>query len=467
MSKNIDQLRRNILDVSLIFAASLGAIAYLISLTRLLNDEFSVTYFLELLVILSISAIAVFRKKLTTKFKAAGFLLLILFFSLYDAYFFGIFSAARVYIVLIPFFAFLYFSFTRVIIFHAVTIAGFIMVGYLHHSAIQQLPASYDPDVYVLKIYPWIINAIHITIVAFIVLVIMRKFLGRYANILEELEKYKNHLESLVRLRTEELETTNEELKATNDELYEQKEELQITLKSLKQTQDQLVQSEKLASLGILTAGVAHEINNPVNYIYNGAVAIESYIKEEFPNASEYLNPYFEAVNTGIDRTVNIVKSLGRYTRSEKLPWASYDLHEVVEDCLTMLYNRYKNTVNIHRKFMDTDCILVGNEGQIHQVVMNVLLNALQSIEDKGDVHIETTNENNHVQLKILDTGKGIKKNDLKHIFDPFFTTKDPGEGTGLGLSISQKIVHEHGGEILCESEIKKGTMFVISLPVK
>ncbi len=465
-NNNIDQLRRNILDISLIITASLGSVAYLISLTRLMNNDVSITYFLEFLVILTLITVTIFRKKLSTIFKASVLLLLIFFFSMYDAFFYGVFSAARIYIVLIPFFSFLYFSFSRVIIFHTIALLGFLAIGYMHYSGMQSLPDDYHPDEYVLKIYPWIINAIHITIVAFIILFIMRKMLGRYENLLSELQEYKNHLERLVSKRTEELETTNEELKSANEELHEQREELQDTLESLKGAQNQLVQSEKMASLGILTAGVAHEINNPVNFIYSGTNAVEDYIKEKFPSHLPHLNPYFEAINTGVDRTVNIVKSLGRYTRSEELPWNNFDLHEVLDDCLTMLYNQYKNRIKIHRKYSDQDLTMLGNEGQIHQVVLNLLANAIQACSDTGNITICTQKNAEHIEVSIQDDGEGIKPGDLKHIFDPFFTTKDPGKGTGLGLSISQKIIHEHGGTLECKSEINQGTVFIIKFPL-
>ncbi|HKK59214.1 MAG TPA: ATP-binding protein [Salinivirga sp.] len=466
MSNDIDHLRKNILDISLIITACLGAVAYLISLTRLMNNDLSVTYFLEFMVMLSLGTVAIFRKKLSTIFKASVFLLLVFFFSMYDAFFYGVFSAARIYIVLIPFFSFLYFSFSRVIIFHSIVLIGFIAIGYMHYSGIQSLPKEYHPNDYVLKFYPWIINAIHITIVAFIILLIMRKMLGRYENLLHELKQYKDHLERLVSKRTEELETTNEELKSANEELFEQREELQDTLESLKGAQNQLVQSEKMASLGILTAGVAHEINNPVNFIYSGTNAVEDYIKERFPDHMPHLNPYFDAINTGVDRTVNIVKSLGRYTRSEELPWNNFDLHEVLDDCLTMLYNKYKNRIKIHRKYSEQDLTILGNEGQIHQVFLNILVNAIDACFNEGNINIHTRKTTGEIEIRIKDDGEGIKPGDLKHIFDPFFTTKDPGKGTGLGLSISQKIVNDHGGNIECESQLQNGTAFLIRLPL-
>ncbi len=466
MSKGIDKLRENILDNTLIIAASLGSLAYLISLTRLMNNELSITYFLEFLIIASLGLITLFRKRLTTKFKAAGLLSIILLFSLYDAFFFGLFSAARIYIVLIPFFTFLYFSFRKVIIFHIITILGFLVIGYLHHKGIREIPADYQPDEYIRKIYPWIINAIHISIVAFIILIIIKKLISKYADSLAKVEKYRDHLESLVKERTEDLETANEELKSTNEQLYDQREELEKTLESLKKTQDQLIQSEKMASLGILTAGIAHEINNPLNYIYNGSYAIEEHMKEHYPEEKKKLNSYFEAIKAGVNRTVNIIQSLGKYTRSENLPCKEFNLHEVLDNCLTILENEHKNRISIEKKYTKENPVINANRGQIHQVLLNILTNAVHAIDEKGKIDIETRNNKQHFTIYISDDGSGIKEEHQKHIFDPFFTTKEPDKNIGLGLSISQKIIHEHEGTIQFESEFRKGTKFTVILPL-
>lgn len=431
-----------------------------------MNNELSITYFLELLVIASLGLIALFRKRLSTKSKAAGLLLIILLFSLYDAYFFGLFSAARIYIVLIPFFTFLYFSFRKVIIFHIITIVGFLAIGYLHYQGIREIPADYQPDEYIHKIYPWIINSIHISIVAFIVLIVSRKLTEKYADSLAEVEKYRDHLKSLVKERTEELETANEELKSTNEQLYDQREELEKTLESLRNTQDQFIQSEKMASLGILTAGIAHEINNPLNYIYNGSYAIEEHMKEHHPDEKKKLNSYFEAIKAGVDRTVNIIQSLGRYARSENLPGKEFNLHEVLDDCLTILQNEYKNRISIKKHYTRVNPSVNANEGQIHQVLLNILSNAVHAIDEEGEINIKTHENEKQVKIVISDNGKGIKDEHQKHIFDPFFTTKEPDKNIGLGLSISQKIIHEHGGSIHFESEFRKGTKFTVILPL-
>lgn len=288
-----------------------------------------------------------------------------------------------------------------------------------------------------------------------------------------QIREYTLHLEDLVKERTatlastmEEVKTANEELQSTNDELYRQREQLELTLQQLKDTQEQLVQTEKMASLGILTAGVAHEINNPINYIYNGSVAIENYISENVPEHLENLKPLFDAINTGVTRTTNIVKSLSSYSRKEKVAFHKCQVHQILENCLTMLYNQYKNRIGINREFHDNLPEISANESSLHQVFLNILTNSIQAIDNEGTITIKTKAEKGAISVSISDNGKGMKEEDLSHIFDPFFTTKDPGKGTGLGLSIVQRIIKEHNGSINCKSRVNHGTEFIVNLPI-
>ncbi len=282
-----------------------------------------------------------------------------------------------------------------------------------------------------------------------------------------ELENYRMHLEKLVKERTEELKISNEELHLSNKELHSQRIALEKTLENLKITQTQLVQAEKMASLGILTAGVAHEINNPLNYIYNGTAAIENYLKEKCVDEIENLNPLFNAVSTGVERVTRIVKSMNRYSRNEELFFLDCNIQELIDDCLMMLSNENKDSVLIVKNYLSKSPVILANEGQLHQVFLNIFENAFQAIEKEGTITIDVTLNLNQLTISIADTGKGISEKHLNHIFDPFFTTKDPGEGTGLGMALSKKIIDEHQGTISCVSELNKGTKFIISLPLK
>lgn len=282
-----------------------------------------------------------------------------------------------------------------------------------------------------------------------------------------ELEKYRNQLEIRVQERTEELASANEELSAINDDLFLQRQELEKTLEELKNTQQQLVQTEKMASLGVLTAGIAHEINNPLNFIHNGLAVIENHILEQHPEDKLILADVFDAVKTGISRTSNIVKSLNSYSRNDSLPYTNCIIQDIIEDCLTMLYNQYKGRIKIIKNYFQLQTYVHANEGKMHQVFLNLLANAIQAIEGQGIIEITIITEVSNLIVSITDSGCGIKSEDLIKIFDPFYTTKDPGKGTGLGLSITQNIIQEHFGTIRCVSKINEGSSFIVSLPLK
>ena len=282
-----------------------------------------------------------------------------------------------------------------------------------------------------------------------------------------QLEMYRNHLKELVAKKTKELEQTNEELHVTNDNLAHQKEELLTTVTELQKTQEQLIQSEKMASLGILASGVAHEINNPLNFIQGGLFGLNNYFEEELKDHQEKVKPLLNAINVGVERASDIVTSLNDYSRTDNSKTEKCNLHEIIDNSLFMLHNKIKNKAEIQKEFTNAEFTLLGNKGQLHQVIINVLLNAVQAISKKGFIRIYTEVNNNELQIIVKDTGCGISKENLPKIFDPFFTTKEAGEGTGLGMSISLKIIEDHSGKIEYRSEINKGTETIITLPLK
>lgn len=250
-------------------------------------------------------------------------------------------------------------------------------------------------------------------------------------------------------------------------ELSANNAELKLTLQELRTKEESLIYSEKMASFGILTAGIAHEINNPLNFIQNGVFVIENYINENLPEHKPVLDKLFDATSTGIERIADIVKSLNKYSSGDNLLSTECNIHDVIDECLTLLYSQYKNRINFRKNYIDSSPVLIASESKIHQIFINVLLNAVQSIRETGSISIETSLKKSEIKIDITDTGHGISPEKIKNIYDPFFTTKDPGKGTGLGLSITQKLIHELNGTIQCTSVVNEGTTFIITLPLK
>ncbi|MBZ0273232.1 PAS domain S-box protein [bacterium] len=294
-------------------------------------------------------------------------------------------------------------------------------------------------------------------------------------------------LERNIEIRTRELASANEELHVANKQLQGAYEELQAT-------QSALFQSEKMASLGVLVAGVAHEINNPINFVYGSMSILEENIRGllslitslegmplpddskkqlaelksemDFDYVKDDLARIVKNVSTGAQRIKAIVQNLRTFSRVDSSENGDVDIHEGIDSTLEILGHELKNRIRVEKDYGNVPK-LIGNPGKINQVFMNVLHNAVQAIEGEGVISIRTFVENNMAVAIISDTGAGIAPDALGKIFDPFFTTKRVGEGTGLGLSISYSIIQDHGGRLTAESAVGEGTRFRIELPLR
>ena len=265
----------------------------------------------------------------------------------------------------------------------------------------------------------------------------------------------------------EELTATAEELFSKNKIINKKNSELKSAIQHLKETQSQLLQSEKMASLGILTSGVAHEINNPLNYIMGAYVGLENFFKENDFIENKNITFFLKSLNEGIERASAIVQGLNQFSRDSKSVNEKCDLHSIIDNCLVMLNNQLKHRVEIKKLYLDEDLIIYGNIGQLHQVFINILSNSSQAIAEQGLIVISTKFNNNSAIVEISDNGFGIEKDNLSKITDPFYTTKDPGKGTGLGLSITYNIIQKHRGKLEYDSIYGKGTTAKIILPIK
>jgi two-component system NtrC family sensor kinase len=258
-------------------------------------------------------------------------------------------------------------------------------------------------------------------------------------------------------------------------------EKLEQAHEDLTNAQSQLVQSEKMAALGMLVAGIAHEINTPigaVNSMHDTLLRsvdklrgmVVDQCKQE-PEKVAHFDKLFtviadsnKVISSGVERVTTIVRRLRSFARLDEAELKEVDINEGIEDTLTLVHHEMKHDITIEKKYGDIppfSCF----PGRLNQVLLNLLVNARQAIEGKGTIEIETKMEGHDLIIRVSDSGVGIPKEHLQRIFDPGFTTKGVGVGTGLGLSICFQIIEDHHGKMTVESEVGKGTTFTLRIP--
>lgn len=243
--------------------------------------------------------------------------------------------------------------------------------------------------------------------------------------------------------------------------------ELQATLKELKDTQIQLINSEKMASLGQLIAGVAHEINTPLASISSNNAIIAKFIKKiEDKDMVETLTEINELDKEAVTRISNMVKSLKKFVRLDEADLQDADINKELDLTLDLIRHETKNRIEIVKNYSELPLIKCY-PNMLNQVFMNILINACQSIAKNGKITITTEFKDNNLIVKIKDDGKGIAPDRIDKIFTAGYTTKGVGVGTGLGLAISEKIIQKHEGKISVNSDIGKGSEFIITIPSK
>jgi signal transduction histidine kinase len=276
--------------------------------------------------------------------------------------------------------------------------------------------------------------------------------------------------------------------------LENQNVELANSKTELERLQAQLVHTEKMASLGQLSAGIAHELNNPAGFIYGNVDILRDYLKDlerllkiydeidlppeaaasvaalkteiDYEKLSGDLSSILTDCREGAQRICDVVKNLRLFSRLDEAELKKIDIHEGIDSTIRLLSRYYSaGKIVLRRDYADLPMVNCY-AGQLNQVWMNLLGNAAQALNDQGEVSVSTRIDDDWISVVISDTGSGIPEEDLPRIFDPFFTTKPVGEGTGLGLSISYGIIVRHGGAITVKSQVGSGTSFTVKIPI-
>ena len=305
----------------------------------------------------------------------------------------------------------------------------------------------------------------------------------------QDLEALNAELEARVQRRTATIEQANRQLQANNEELKQLNEKLESA-------HTQLLQSEKMASIGQLAAGVAHEINNPVGFVNSNLGTLGKYMTNLFDVITAYqtaearvganscpevaeikkkvdyaylvedIPSLLKESQDGLARVKRIVQDLKDFSHVDESNWQHANLEQGMDSTLNVVANEIKYKAKVVKEYAgipDVECM----PSQINQVFMNMLVNAAQAIEKDGTITVRSGSGGGEVWVEVEDTGKGISPEHLNRIFDPFFTTKPVGKGTGLGLSLSYGIVQKHNGRIEVKSVVGKGSTFRVWLPLK
>ena len=294
-------------------------------------------------------------------------------------------------------------------------------------------------------------------------------------------------------------EMSDVQIRAIVGELIKTNRDLKEVNSKLSDAQSKLIQSEKLASIGQLAAGVAHEINNPIGFIFSNFGTLEQYLEDLFQMLDAYeqaeasvsdgaalarirslkadldidylkedIPNLMRESRDGIQRVRKIVQDLKDFSRVDaRQEWESVDLHAGIDSTLNIVNNEIKYKADVVKHYgalPEVQCL----PSELNQVFMNLLVNAAHAITaERGTITISTGVDGPNVWVEVADTGAGIAQENLKRIFDPFFTTKPVGKGTGLGLSLSYGIVQKHSGRMEVHSELGVGTRFRVTLPIK
>ncbi|GEM_PF-5982832 len=395
---------------------------------------------------LVLMVLRLFGETIPHGYKVGFIVLLILFVVGIGVYNFGIVAGALPYIVMVPAFTFLTSNKKAALL---TLLLALLLCGWVASAYISgELTYFIDINEYVAKPTSWILNLSIIFFTSVVILDIISVYDKSIRKSYQKISKQRQKLKEIVDQQTIDLKSSNEDLKKN--------------VADLKRTQSQLLNAEKMASLGMLTAGIAHELKNPLAAIQNSYQLLEENSRATASNEDQEL---LDFIKTSADQMASIVKDLNLYSQEKEGLKDKCQLSEIVESSLNILKHSYKGRIELHKSYHEVPD-LPCNRSKLNQVFTNLLSNAIQAIPGLGNIEISIEQKGQEIICLIKDDGHGISKEDLKRIQEPFFSKKQNGEGTGLGLFISEKILFDHGAQMEFESTLGKGTSVSIRFPL-
>jgi len=440
----IDRIRYQVIDITLIAASLVGAVLLIsVALRDLEEDRFLIIGIQGFLLICTI-AVTIFRHRISLPLKVYYVMLnlwLTMFAGMYNL---GFLASGKIIVMVAPIMVSFLLSFRKAVWSVVLFFALYAVFAFFWISG--ALTLTVPADAHISNYRSWITDGSLLLMGASMLL-----FIGY-------------HLQKEIVENLRQVNLKNMELQVSRQELMEHKENLE---KLVQEKTMKLVGAEKLASLGMLTAGIAHEINNPLNYISGAYLQLEHKISKQSPEQQEETRELLKILGIGVKKVTEIVRGLNQFSRTNDSLNENCDLHLILENCLMMVNSQTKHRVDINREFRPEGLVVDGNSGKLHQVFLNLLANAAQAIPEKGSITVTTAiNPQGKASVSVRDTGSGILPEHLNRIMDPFFTTKPPGQGTGLGLYITQSILNEHGGSIVFRPAPETGTIAEVVLPL-
>ncbi len=449
INDEIYELQNQVVNTGLVLFSGVGVIIQIVSYFRDVQFGVGQAFIIQSASLLGIIGITFLRHRLSLNTKISVLFVIVLFTLVTGLSNLGYLANATVYITVLPFILSFIRSYQQAL-FSLLLLTGiFVTFGFLYTTG--TLTYTIDVEGVVTSSKAWFLYATILFFTSWVTLYIGHRFKEKLKENYTELKQYKDNLEEMVGQKTADLEKSNQKL-------LESSTQIERTLSELKNTQDQLVYNEKLASLGILTSGVAHELNNPLNFIQGGLTGISEFFEAQPGLINEELEFYLHSIETGIDRSKTIVSGLSQFSEQSDDMHDVCDLHLIIKNCIVILNQKLDDKITVNKLFSLSPAFVKGNNGKLHQVFLNILTNSIQAIPDNGTIHIETNVNNQFITVTIKDNGIGITEENLPKISDPFFTTRSPGEGTGLGLSIVFKIISEHNAKIMYNSSESSGT---------